>query len=58
MINFKDEIMKYEPVLEVDEIENNIRSNEMKDIFDILHYMTKKMTQYSTNAQGNSKDKE
>lgn len=41
MINFKDEIKKYEPILEVGDIEDSIRSTELKDIMDMLYYISK-----------------
>ncbi|MEA4815649.1 hypothetical protein SDC9_172854 [bioreactor metagenome] len=41
MINFKEELLKYEPIMEIDEIENSIYSDSMQDMFDILQYITK-----------------
>ncbi len=36
MIDFKREIQKYKPIMEVDDIENSINSDETKDMMDIL----------------------
>lgn len=41
MINFKEELQKYEPILEIDEIESAIHSNELQDMFDLLQYISK-----------------
>lgn len=41
MINFKEEIKKYGKILEVEEIEDSISSSEIKDIMDMLQYITK-----------------
>ena len=40
MIDFKKEILKYKPVMEVGEIENSINSNEIKDMMDILKQLS------------------
>lgn len=40
MIDFKKEILKYKPVLEVDDIENSINSDEIKDMMDILKQLS------------------
>ncbi len=36
MLDFKKEILKYKPILEVEEIESSINSDEIKDMMDIL----------------------
>jgi len=36
MLDFKKEILKYKPILEVEDIENSINSDEIKDMMDIL----------------------
>lgn len=41
MINFKEELAKYEPILEIDDIENTIHSNELQDMFDILQHISR-----------------
>ena len=42
MIDFKDEINKYKPVLSVDEVESVV-NDEVKDIMDLLHHITKQI---------------
>ena len=39
MINFKDEIKKYEQILELNDIEDSVHSTELKDIVDMLDYI-------------------
>ena len=41
MINFKEEIKKYELILEISEIEDSIHSTELKDIMDMLNHIAK-----------------
>ncbi|MCI8342421.1 MAG: hypothetical protein HFE62_04335 [Firmicutes bacterium] len=41
MIDFSDEIKKYEPILEVGDIEDSIHSTDLKDIMDMLNYISK-----------------
>lgn len=36
MINFEDEIKKYKPILEIDEIEDEIANDDIIDVMDIL----------------------
>ncbi len=43
MINFKDEIQKYKPILEVEHVEDAINSNEITDLLEVLQYLSKKM---------------
>jgi len=40
MIDFRKEILKYKPVMEVDDIENSINSDEIKDMMDILKQLS------------------
>lgn len=42
MIKFKEELAKFQPVLEIDDIEKSIRSDESQDILDLLHYALKR----------------
>lgn len=51
MIDFEEELNKYKPSLEVDSIEEVIHSNEIKDIIDLLTYIT-------NNFDGKSNSKE
>lgn len=42
MIDFKSEIEKYKPLLEIDNIEENIRNDEIQDIMDLLKELSVK----------------
>ena len=37
MINFDEEVKKFRPTLEVDQAEDAIYNNDLKDISDIMH---------------------
>jgi len=41
MIDFKDEIIKYKPILTVEEVEDSIK-DEVSDIMDLLQYISGK----------------
>jgi len=41
MINFKEELLKYQPVLELDNIEDALHSGEMQDLLDILQHISR-----------------
>ncbi len=41
MINFEEELKRFKPSLEVDQTEEAIYSNDLKDISDIVLQMTK-----------------
>ncbi|NLM12414.1 MAG: hypothetical protein GX209_01525 [Epulopiscium sp.] len=41
MLDFKEELNKFKPILEVDRIEETIQSNEIKDVLDLLTQITK-----------------
>jgi len=41
MIDFKDEITKYKPILTVAEVEDNVK-DEVSDIMDLLQYISGK----------------
>ncbi|HHW68234.1 MAG: hypothetical protein PWP07_1095 [Epulopiscium sp.] len=41
MLDFKEELRKFKPILEIDHIEEAIQSNEVKDILDLLTQITK-----------------
>lgn len=43
MIDFKEELKKYKPILEVDDIETSIQSDEIQDIEDLLQNLSKKL---------------
>ena len=44
MIDFKEEIQKYKPVMEIDEVESAVQSDEVKDIMDLLQYIIRKIS--------------
>ncbi|NLK97193.1 hypothetical protein [Defluviitalea saccharophila] len=41
MLDFKEELNKFKPILEVDRIEEALQSNEIKDVLDLLTHITK-----------------
>ena len=43
MIDFKEELLKYKPLLDVDDIEDSIRLDEMTDVMDLLQQLLKSM---------------
>lgn len=40
MLDFKEELAKFEPVLEIEEIENAIHSSELQDVLDIMQHVS------------------
>ena len=44
MIDFKEELAKYAPVLDMDDIEHVV-GDEITDIMDLLQYITQKITE-------------
>lgn len=40
MINLKDELIKYQPLLELDNIEDAIHQSEVQDMLDILQHLS------------------
>lgn len=43
MINFEEELKKFQPSLEVEQVEDNVYNNKPKDITDLLQEMLKEM---------------
>lgn len=41
MFNFKDELSRYQPIMEIDQIENALQPNQMQDLLDILQHIAK-----------------
>lgn len=39
MINFEEEIKKFKPSLEIENVENAVYENEMQDIMDVMQMM-------------------
>ncbi|WP_171903731.1 hypothetical protein [Cellulosilyticum sp. I15G10I2] len=46
MIDFKKELEKFKPLLDVDHIEDRIEQDDMKDLIDILKAINPKKTEY------------
>lgn len=46
MINFKEELLKFEPINEIDDIEKSIYDNELIDILDMLNYISGRDKRY------------
>jgi cell fate (sporulation/competence/biofilm development) regulator YmcA (YheA/YmcA/DUF963 family) len=44
MIDFKEEISKYKPVMGMDDVERAVQSDEVKDVMDLLQYITKRIS--------------
>jgi len=40
MIDFEEEISKYKPILGIDDVESSIQTDEIKDMMDLLQYIT------------------
>jgi hypothetical protein len=43
MINFDEEIKKFQPSLEVDEAEDAIYQNDLRDVMDLIEEITKEL---------------
>ncbi len=41
MIDFKEELKKYNPILELEEVETSLKPNEIEDIQDLLQILLK-----------------
>lgn len=39
MVNLNEEIQKFEPILDVEELEASIREDEIQDVMDLLNYI-------------------
>ncbi len=47
VFNFKDELSRYQPILEIDQIEDALQPSQMQDLLDILQYIAKDKKQTS-----------
>lgn len=45
MFNFKDELSRYQPILEIDQIEDALHPSQMQDLLDILQHIAKEKKQ-------------
>jgi len=41
-VDFKTELKKYQPLVEIDEVEEKINAEEIQDVIDLLQYMADK----------------
>ena len=39
MLNFKEELSKYKPVLSIDEVESAVHTDELVDIMELLQHL-------------------
>jgi|GEM_PF-2213129 len=44
MIDFKTELDKYKPILEVEQVEAAVQSDEMQDLMDVLQHISRNNT--------------
>jgi hypothetical protein len=44
VIDFREEIAKYKPIMEMEDVEASIQSEETRDIMDLLQYITKRLS--------------
>jgi len=52
MINFDEELKKYKPVLEVDDLQDKVGGNDVKDMLELLQYLSTKVKM----SEGNGTD--
>lgn len=45
MFNFKEELSRYQPILEIDQIEDALHPSQMQDLLDILQHIAKEKKQ-------------
>ena len=45
MFNFKDELTIYQPIMEIDQIEDALQPSQMQDLLDILQHIAKEKKQ-------------
>lgn len=51
MINFEEELKRYQPIPEVNQAEEAIYNNDLRDISDIITQVTEEMRQAGINQQ-------
>lgn len=47
MFDFKEELKKYQPILELDDIESTLQQSQMQDLLDIVQHLIKEKNQPS-----------
>lgn len=45
MFNFKDELSRYQPIMELNDIEDALHPSQMQDLLDILQHIAKSNAQ-------------
>ncbi|MGN0135141.1 hypothetical protein [Anaerotignum sp.] len=45
MFNFKDELSRFQPIMEIDQIEESLHPSQMQDLLDILQHIAKEKKQ-------------
>ena len=45
LLDFKEELKKYKPVMGMDDVEKSIKSDEVKDLMDLLQYISTKVSE-------------
>jgi len=45
LLDFKEELKKYKPVMGMEDVEKSIKSDEVKDVMDLLQYISTKITE-------------
>jgi len=43
MINFDEEVKKYKPALEVDDLQDKVGGSDVKDMLELLQYLSTKV---------------
>ena len=46
MINFEEELKKFRPSLEIDQVEDTVYSNNLSDVTDLMDEMLKEMKEH------------
>lgn len=58
MLNYEEELKKFKPCLDVDEVENAIYSRDLTDVIDILKEMLKTEQEAEQDKEENGEEKE
>ncbi len=43
MLNFEEELKKFKPILTVEEVEEAVYNDEMRDVYDLLSYISEQI---------------
>lgn len=44
MIDFREEINKYKPIIGMDDVEKAVQTDEVRDVMDLLQYLAKQIS--------------